>query len=116
MINQSTPIIDHLSALVKLKSLPNDLDFIENLANSLSTDLGLKIVKTIDHKFEPVGRTLLCILSESHLAIHTWPEHNTLHIDLLSCGGTKITDFDKALTGALEKWEFVDYKSEKCLI
>jgi S-adenosylmethionine decarboxylase len=30
--------------------------------------------------------TLVLILAESHLAIHTWPEENTIAVDLFSCG------------------------------
>lgn len=31
--------------------------------------------------------TLLLILAESHLSVHTWPEENMVAIDLFSCGG-----------------------------
>jgi S-adenosylmethionine decarboxylase len=31
--------------------------------------------------------TLVLILAESHLSIHTWPEESLISIDLFSCGG-----------------------------
>jgi len=45
--------------------------------------------------------TLVLILAESHLSIHTWPEENLIAIDLFSCGaidGQKVLD---RLTGSL---------------
>ena len=39
------------------------------------------------HVMFPNGAvTLVLILAESHLAIHTWPEDNLIAIDLFSCG------------------------------
>ncbi len=39
------------------------------------------------HAVFPNGAvTLVLILAESHLAIHTWPEENLIAIDLFSCG------------------------------
>src|SRR6516225_3041062 len=39
------------------------------------------------HVIFPNGAvTLVLILAESHLAIHTWPEENLIAIDLFSCG------------------------------
>ncbi|MDP2684036.1 MAG: S-adenosylmethionine decarboxylase [bacterium] len=112
MTIQSTLTINHISAIIKLASLSNSLDFIENLGKDIITGLKLTIVKKIDNKFEPIGRTLVYLLSESHLAIHTWPEFNTIHIDLLSCGNIKITDFDRVLASTLRELKVVDYKSE----
>ena len=39
------------------------------------------------HVFEPQGLTGAVILSESHIAIHTWPENGVMFIDIASCSG-----------------------------
>ena len=52
----------------------------------------LNIIKSMEHEFTPQGYTAVFILSSSHLAVHTWPENNYIHFDLLSC--TKIKKFD----------------------
>lgn len=39
------------------------------------------------HLFEPQGVTAAVVLSESHIAIHTWPEHGVLFVDIASCSG-----------------------------
>ena len=48
-------------------------------------DAGLTIVGDRFHQFEPQGCTGAVILAESHLAIHTWPEHGFVTIDVYVC-------------------------------
>ncbi len=44
-------------------------------------------VLSTNHVIFPNGAvTLVLILAESHLAIHTWPEENLIALDLFSCG------------------------------
>jgi S-adenosylmethionine decarboxylase proenzyme len=54
------------------------------------------------HVIFPNGAiTLVLILAESHLSIHTWPEERLIAIDLFSCGtidGQRVLD---KLAGAL---------------
>ncbi|MEC7120937.1 MAG: adenosylmethionine decarboxylase [Pseudomonadota bacterium] len=47
--------------------------------------VGLTTVAVQFHQFEPVGVTGVVLLAESHLAIHTWPEHDFVSIDLYVC-------------------------------
>jgi S-adenosylmethionine decarboxylase len=37
-------------------------------------------------QFNPCGVTGICILSQSHFSIHTWPEKNFASIDIFTCG------------------------------
>jgi len=44
-------------------------------------------VLNTSHVIFPNGAiTLVLILAESHLSVHTWPEENLIAIDLFSCG------------------------------
>lgn len=36
--------------------------------------------------FEPQGCTVVALLSESHLSVHTYPEHGSLFFDAFTCG------------------------------
>jgi S-adenosylmethionine decarboxylase len=49
------------------------------------------------HQFDPQGITGFYLLSESHLAFHTWPEKGQISFDLYTCGdftlGKKAADF-----------------------
>jgi S-adenosylmethionine decarboxylase proenzyme len=47
---------------------------------------GATIVGNIFHHFSPQGVTGVVVIAESHLAIHTWPEHRYASVDLFTCG------------------------------
>lgn len=38
------------------------------------------------HVFPNGAVTMSLVLSQSHLAVHTWPEHDLANVDLLTCG------------------------------
>ncbi|MBA4032477.1 MAG: adenosylmethionine decarboxylase [Planctomyces sp.] len=40
------------------------------------------------HKFDPQGVTGVAVLTESHLSVHSWPEHGYLAADVFTCGNT----------------------------
>ena len=43
------------------------------------------------HQFNPHGATGVILLEESHISIHTWPEHGYAAIDVYTCGGKEKT-------------------------
>lgn len=54
--------------------------------DSIISDLGLKAIDSIWHKFPGEGGvTGLVALTESHLACHTYPEHRTATFNLYCC-------------------------------
>ncbi|MBE9114835.1 adenosylmethionine decarboxylase [Lusitaniella coriacea LEGE 07157] len=54
------------------------------------------------HQFSPHGVTATATLAESHIAIHTWPEHGYFAADLFFCGRGKPQEAMKLLQRALQ--------------
>jgi S-adenosylmethionine decarboxylase len=48
--------------------------------------LGATILSSYFHKFSPQGITGIVAIAESHLSIHTWPEHAYAAVDIFTCG------------------------------
>lgn len=70
------------SGCSQLPTTPEELEAIVCKSVLLS---GATIVQKCFHAFAPIGLTGVVIIAESHVAIHTWPEHNALCIDFFSC-------------------------------
>jgi S-adenosylmethionine decarboxylase len=49
---------------------------------------GASVLSIQSKQFEPQGATVLVLLSESHLSIHTYPEKGFAAIDCYTCGET----------------------------
>ena len=113
MTNKSTPIIKQFVALIRLKPFDNSLGFVENLAESIISDLNLKVIKKISHIFSPTGITLGYILSQSHLVIHTYPENGVVHIDLVMCTDRSKEEFENSLKNTLIKDEAYSIEIKK---
>ena len=60
-------------------------ELVDKTANFLIETLKLKVVSESKHEFTNDGLTKLFVLSQSHLVIHSWPEYQALHIDLMTC-------------------------------
>lgn len=54
------------------------------------------------HQFSPHGVTATVTLAESHIAIHTWPEHGYFAADLFFCGRGQPKKAMKVLQTALQ--------------
>lgn len=74
--------------LVDLYGCAGDLDDAD-LLTSVLTDaaraMDSQVIKTIAHKFSPTGTTVILILAETHISIHTWPEYNYAALDIFIC-------------------------------
>ena len=66
--------------------LLDELDLIEAAMVEAAREAGASILGRSFHKFTPRGVTGIVAIAESHLAIHTWPEHSYAAVDIFTCG------------------------------
>ncbi len=64
----------------------DDLEKIEALMKEAARLSGATIVESVFHRFQPHGISGVVVIAESHLAIHTWPEHGYAAVDFFTCG------------------------------
>jgi len=69
-----------------------DKDLLEKILHQGATDAGATIVETTIHEFNPHGLSGVIVIAESHIAIHTWPEHQYAAIDIFTCGDALIAE------------------------
>jgi S-adenosylmethionine decarboxylase len=68
------------------RELLDDLSFIRTAILGAAVEAGATIVAENFHKFQPLGVTGLVAIAESHICIHTWPEHGYAAADVFTCG------------------------------
>jgi len=68
------------------KEILNDEVRIKDILIQVTQIIKVTPVKTIIHKFSPQGVTVIVIIAESHLLVHTWPEHGYAGCDIFTCG------------------------------
>lgn len=67
-------------------SLLDDHDQIRDRLKETTERYGLSLLKIVSNQFEPQGVTAVGLLAESHISIHTWPEHYYAAVDIFTCG------------------------------
>ena len=58
---------------------------IQNIFLDSLISAGLMILDIYHHNYQPHGFSAIAILKTSHAAIHTWPEHGYISIDIFIC-------------------------------
>lgn len=66
----------------------NDTDWLQAQMIEAAEASGATVLSVQSKQFEPQGCTVLVMLSESHLSIHTYPERGFAAIDCYTCGET----------------------------
>ncbi len=72
------------------KAVLNDPLVIEKEMVKAAELIEATVVSSSSHTFSPHGVSAVVIIAESHLTMHTWPEHGYAAVDLFFC--TKAID------------------------
>ncbi len=79
----------------------NDPVQIKQEMVAAALEAGAEVRETVFHQFSPQGVSGVVVISESHLAIHTWPEFGYAAVDIFTCGQT------------VDPWVSCDYLKQK---
>lgn len=83
---------------------------------------GATVLEDSFHYFSPQGVSGVVVIAESHIAIHTWPEHEYAAVDIFTCGTTvdpwvafrhlkESLDCEECMVREIARGEFSDLKS-----
>lgn len=78
----------------------NNIQKVERIMINAALEAGAEVREYVFHKFSPQGISGVVVISESHLAIHTWPELGYAAVDVFTCG-------DK-----IDPWDACNYLTE----
>ena len=68
------------------RGLLDDVEYVRQGLLAAAEEVGATVVDAHFHSFSPCGVTGTVSIQESHLSIHTWPEHRYAAVDIFTCG------------------------------
>ena len=93
MVQIYNPNVVGKHILIDIKNIECDklklVDDIKPFMNKIVEELKLNVVGECSHQFEkfnsPYGATMVYLLSESHLSVHTFVDEGKITLDLFTC-------------------------------
>jgi S-adenosylmethionine decarboxylase proenzyme len=77
----------NIDILTKINSNQDNINEWNECVKKWLIEANITLLNTSWHSFNDKGAfTVLYLLSESHLSIHTWPEHKYIALDVFTCG------------------------------
>jgi len=67
-------------------------EFVEDLLQHAAKEAKATVLNIYVHQFSPQGITGVIAISESHMAVHTWPEYDFVSVDIYTCGDIAMPD------------------------
>jgi len=72
-------------------------DNLRKTFDQLLSETEFTVLNFSEHFFPVQGYTAIWLLAESHLAIHTFPQHGWSYIELSGCNADKTNHFKRSL-------------------
>jgi S-adenosylmethionine decarboxylase len=82
-------IIDFYKCKADTLSSP---EIIKEIMEAAANVMNATIITSLYHYFSPLGVSGVTVISESHIAIHTWPEFEFAAVDIFYCGDLNLED------------------------
>lgn len=70
---------------IKNHTLLNSMDGLKSMFEHICSVYDFNILNKAEYQFTPQGITIIYMLSESHISIHTFPEKNYAAMDIYTC-------------------------------
>ena len=65
--------------------LMSSVEGISGILDSICERYQYQVLARSGHAFSPIGATVLYLLSESHISVHTFPERGYVAVDIYTC-------------------------------
>ncbi|MHB1006161.1 MAG: adenosylmethionine decarboxylase [Chloroflexota bacterium] len=79
----------------------DNVDTIRRMMLEAASLMSVTVLHVATRKFEPQGVTAIVMIAESHLSIHTWPEHAYAAVDVFTCNGEIPASVQGCIAGTL---------------
>jgi S-adenosylmethionine decarboxylase len=81
--------VKHLNVKLVNCRIDEDLfsneSFVKKVFDEIVDKLKMTFIDKLSFKFNPHGLSMLYLIAESHIAIHTWPELNLIDLEIVTC-------------------------------
>jgi S-adenosylmethionine decarboxylase proenzyme len=70
---------------IKNRELLNNCHLLKIMMKDICKKYDFQILNEVEHQFHPIGCTIIFLLAESHMSIHTFPEKQYISFDIYTC-------------------------------
>ncbi len=67
------------------RQLLDEVDYLRRMLYDAAGTATMIPLKAVSHKYQPQGVSVVLLIAESHMSVHTWPENGYAAVDFFSC-------------------------------